>query len=269
MFDNTSDLMHMIAQLKWSSTSVMMPCAGYGPLSINSDQRLKGHEPWLVGPPGPALAGGEIHVWRAQLETVDDGLLELLWAEERARGERLLHERDRIWWMRSRGVLRALIGRYLHIDGSTIAFVVGEHGKPALLGDGSDTPPALSFNLSHSGAVALYAFALTDPVGIDVELARRPVDEVAVAARILGPAAAARLGELDGGSRRQEFLRLWVRHEAELKCLGMGIGRAEQAGLGEHRPWLAELEVGPSAAAALATTRAPRELHLWDWTADA
>jgi 4'-phosphopantetheinyl transferase len=206
-------------------------------------------------------------VWRANLETVDDDLLELLCAEERARGERLLRERDRTLWMRSRGVLRALIGHYLHSDGSTIAFATGEHGKPALLGDDCGAPPALSFNLSHSGAVALYAFALTDPVGVDVESARRSVNELAVAARILGPAAAARLGGLDGESRKREFLRLWVRYEAELKCLGLGIGRAEQADLEEHRVWLGDLDVGPGAAAAIASSVTPRELHLWDWTA--
>lgn len=214
----------------------------------------------------PLLAESIVHVWRAELESTGEELVELLSAEERARGERFLHERDRRLWMRSRGVLRALIGRYLHTDGRNLAFTTGEHGKPALLIDRASGPAGLSFNLSHSGSLALYAFALTVPVGVDVELARRSVDEVAVAERMLGPAAAARLGELDAESREQEFLRLWVRHEAELKCLGKGIGRAEQVGLDEHRPWLADLDVGPRAAAALATTGTPGELHLWDWT---
>ena len=225
------------------------------------------NQAWTPAPPLPLLAKGSVHVWRAELETVDDGLLELLSAEERTRGERLLRERDRTLWMRSRGVLRALIGRYLQTDGSNLAFTTGEHGKPSLLTDRT-SDAGLSFNLSHSGTVALYAFALTDPVGVDVELARRSVDEVAVAARILGPAAAARLEELEGERRQQEFLRLWVRHEAELKCLGMGIGRAEQAGRGEQRPWLANLDVGPRAAAAVAAASGPRELHLWDWSPD-
>ena len=43
--------------------------------------------------------------------------------------------------------------------------------------------PALCFNLSHSGASALYAFAADGPVGVDVEVARRPLDAVALAAR--------------------------------------------------------------------------------------
>jgi 4'-phosphopantetheinyl transferase len=223
---------------------------------------------WLAGPSRPALADDAVHVWRAELEATGEEFTGLLSAEERARGERFLHERDRKLWMRSRGVLRALIGRYLHTDGRNLAFTTGEHGKPALLIDRASDPAGLSFNLSHSGPVALYAFALTDPVGVDVELARRSVDEVAVAARILGPAAAARLQELDGESREREFLRLWVRHEAELKCLGMGIGRAEQVGRGEQRPWLADLDVGPGAAAAVAAGGEPRELHLWNWSPD-
>jgi len=104
-------------------------------------------------------------------------------------------------------------------------------------------------------------------VGVDVELARHLVDAVALAARAFGPAEAERLERLDPDSREREFRRAWVRHEAGLKCLGTGIGAAPAAEAGGGSPWIAELEMGERAAAAVAVTEAPSELRCWEWQA--
>jgi 4'-phosphopantetheinyl transferase len=216
---------------------------------------------WAPGPLRPALAGGAIHVWRADLTTVDDDLSELLCSEERARAQRFVNKRDGELWGRSRGLLRALLGRYLQQDPRSLRFVAGEHGKPELAGNAA---AELAFNMSHSGQLSLYGFSRAGAVGVDVEVARRPIDEVAIAERILGASEGARLQALDPATRRREFLRVWTRHEAELKCLGVGIGGADGVTKGS-RPWVAELELSPEAAAAVAAERAARELHCWDW----
>lgn len=78
--------------------------------------------------------------------------------------------------------------------------------------------------MSHSGELALYAFSTAGAVGVDLETARRPIDEVAIAARLFREADAQRLQSLAPRARRREFLRLWTRYEAELKCRGLGIG---------------------------------------------
>ena len=214
---------------------------------------------WAPGPLHPLLSEGAVHVWRADLTAVSDDLLELLGAEECARAQRIPRKRDRQLWKRAHGVLRTLLGRYLQMDPSTLRFADGAHGKPALLDD------PLSFNISHSGQLALYAFAQGGAVGVDVELVRRPIDEVAIAARAFGPAEARRLEALEPAIREREFLRAWVRVEAELKCRGTGIGAGNE-GPRDDDPWLwlAELEVGPRAAGAVALEHPPRELRCWD-----
>jgi 4'-phosphopantetheinyl transferase len=216
-------------------------------------------------------------VWRVDLEAVTDDLGELLCGEERARAERFVSESDRRRWTRSRGVLRTLLGRYLQKDPGTLRFATGAHGKPELLGDamgstaasepGSVRTPRLCFNLSHSRQLALYAFTETGAVGVDVEVARRSIDEIAIAARVFGPGEARRLQGLDPEIRQGEFLRAWTRHEAELKCHGTGIGGAAAVASG-HGPWIAELDVGPRAAAAVAVQEPPRELRLEDLHSD-
>jgi 4'-phosphopantetheinyl transferase len=220
------------------------------PMSAGADH------PWATGPTHARLAEGAVHVWRADLTAVKDELGQLLCGDERARAEGILDERHRRLWSRSRGVLRALLGGYLQSDPSTLRFASGAHGKPEL----PDT--RLSFNLSHSGQLALYAITEMGSIGVDIEVTRRAIDEVALASRMFGSAEARRLAELDPVSRKQEFLGAWTRNEAKVKCRGTGIGNASAD---TRELWVADLEVGSGAAAALALERPARELCCWDW----
>jgi 4'-phosphopantetheinyl transferase len=218
-----------------------------------------------------------VHVWRADLAAASSDLGELLCREEQARAGRILNERQGELWRRSRGLLRALLGRYLQQEPSSLRFATGEHGKPELVEEDAGVPSApprsagrgsgldrLAFNMSHSENLALYAFSHAGAVGVDVEVARRTIDEVAIAKRMLGTAEAQRLEALDPPSRRREFLSAWARNEAELKCLGVGIAGAD-AQQGRERLWVATLELGPDAGAAVATEQQACELGCWDW----
>jgi 4'-phosphopantetheinyl transferase len=219
---------------------------------------------WAPGPQRPLLAGGAVHVWRAELTSLASDLGELLCEEERDRAERILNKQEGELWRRSRGLLRELLGRYLGLEPTSLRFVLGAHGKPALAQAGAAALNSLPFNMSHSGELALYAFSDAGAVGVDVEVVRRPVNEVAIAARMLGANEAQRLQALDQPSRQREFLRAWTRHEAELKCLGVGIGEAKAERTGGET-WAVELELGPTAGAAVATERRASELLCWDW----
>jgi 4'-phosphopantetheinyl transferase len=223
------------------------------------------------------LAPNVVHVWRADLSAVGNELCELLSDEELARAQRMLTgEPERRLWMRSRGLLRALLGRYLGGEPAALCFAISAHGKPNLI-DGAPGAPGIrrqpaqlasriQFNMSHSGALALYALAHGTSVGVDVELSRRPIDTLAIATRVFGAGEAERLGQLDEQTREREFLRMWARHEAELKWLGVGIGGAD-ADAGRNRPWIADLQLGPGAGAAVAADTAPHELCCWKWPA--
>ena len=213
---------------------------------------------------------GSVHVWRADLTTVEDDLEDLLCTEELARAAQIVHPRKRVLWARSRGMLRALLGRYLDRDPLDLRFALGPHGKPALSSEGHTRPEAtgdLHFNLSHSGGLALVAVTAGRAVGIDVEVAaRRRVDELAVAARVLGDEQARRLAVFDSQARARAFLHAWVAHEAVVKCLGLGLGLATPL---EGSPpadlWTAAVDVGPRAAAAVAVAGGPCELRFRDW----
>ena len=134
-----------------------------------------------------------VHIWRAALD--EDGWPgpEGLPGGERERFDAFLREQPRRRWLAARWALRRVLEGYLRQPAAAIELEVAERGKPRLRDGGG-----LEFNLSHSGGLALVAVTAGRPVGVDVELIeqRRPL----------------------------AFYEDWVRHEARLKCLGVGLG---------------------------------------------
>lgn len=212
---------------------------------------------WAGAPPRPAPAAGVVDVWRARLAAPPSWVRDLLSDDELARAERLLRERDRERWAASRAILRALVGRYLGVDGRRVRFALSPQGKPAL------SAAQLRFNLSHSGELALYAFCGEFEVGVDVEHGGRTRDPLPVARRILGPEEEQRLSALEPAAQHREFLRSWVRHEAIAKCLGSGIGGRQ---VGAEGVSVMELDVASDAAAAVAVAASEFELRLFEWS---
>lgn len=217
---------------------------------------------------------GVVDVWRVDLDAAPEGLEELLSAPERARWARIVHERNRVRWARSRGMLRLLLARYLDADPRELRFARGPHGKPRLRdraeGDAApgdtpgpgDTPnhsdtldpggaldpgaldpgdiPDLRFNLSHSDGLMLVAVTLGREVGVDVECAN--------------------------DRHTAADLCTWTMHEATVKCLGTGLtsmpaeNQAPAAGLRT-----VGLDVGPRAVAALAVELTPPRASAQRW----
>lgn len=196
-----------------------------------------------------------MHVWRAGLEVAPEWARGLLSDDELARAERLLREEDRRRWAASRAILRALLGRYLGVEGPTIQLTASAQGKPALSDGG------LHFNLSHSDELALYAFSRDFEVGVDAEHGRRTRDPLPIAGRILGQEEEQRLRALEPPAQHREFLRAWTRHEASAKCLGTGIAGRRVVAEGVST---VELEVGP-AAGAVVVAASDFELRLFEW----
>ncbi len=228
-------------------------------------------EAWSDGPHEPWLDDGETHVWRADLRQVGDELLGLLSERERERAARIVRPRERELWSRSRGVLKALLGRYTRTEPYAIQLVTGPHGKPKLVdrhaGPGTASP---FFNISHSQHLALFAFSSDSPVGVDVQLATvrssaARTNYVALAKRVFGASASQRLERLEPLQCEHEFLRMWTRHEAECKRRGIGIGSAGSDAQRGDGSSIVEFDAGPRLAAALSCSRAPGRLELWEW----
>jgi 4'-phosphopantetheinyl transferase len=168
--------------------------------------------------------GGEIHVWQAALDASVENLGQLestLSLEEKARADRFHFAKDRNQFVVARGLLRRLLGRYLHQDPSALEFSYSEFGKPAL--SGRDAPCALCFNLSHSSGLVVYAFAKGRNLGIDVEQVRPESAGEDIARRYFSAREVSDLRTSPPEARVEGFFHCWTRKEAYLKATGMGL----------------------------------------------
>ncbi len=157
-------------------------------------------------------------------------------------------------------VLLRVLARYLGDAPEEIELTRGDRGKPRLAHD----PERLGFNLSHSGDLALIAVSQGREVGVDVERLKPERDLVALAERALDPKEATAVRAASGDERTRLFYELWTRHEARLKCLGLGLGPA----LDQPPPRLAveTLPIDRGYAAAVAVTG--DAVPICGWTLD-
>lgn len=186
---------------------------------------------WIVpqGTPSLAVAPNEVHVWRCSLDLAApdrDRLERLLSEDERRRIARLRFARDRDRTTAARGWLRHLLGQYLGESPHDVRIGVGPNGKPRLHDERAREK--LRFNLSDSQAVAVYAFASSRDVGVDVERVHDDFDFDEIAARFFAGPENAWLQTLDAGDRARGFFRCWTVKEAYVKGRGDGLSFAPE-----------------------------------------
>ncbi len=168
---------------------------------------------WAIAPPP-----------QGELPALDDAFADVLARHELERAARLLDPREGYRFALARRGLRMILGRETACAPHDIRFEVGEHGKPALI-RGETTPgDGLSFNLSHSGDLALLAVSRDGCVGVDVERVR-DVD-LRIARRFFTVREAEAIAAA-GGQPEQlaAFFRIWTAKEAVVKATGEGILR--------------------------------------------
>jgi 4'-phosphopantetheinyl transferase len=194
-------------------------------MSMNDENRT-----WQVPPEEVTLSENEVHVWRASLtgENSDKSensraysLQHLLSIEERERAGKFYFERDRRNWVVAHGILRILLAQYLDTDPRTLRFETNAYGKPLLAAPHSGAN--LHFNLSHSGKLALYAFAFGRQVGVDVEYTRSGIDYEELARRYFSRHEYATVQSLPAAQREEAFFLGWSRKEAYIKARGKGV----------------------------------------------
>lgn len=200
----------------------------------------------------------EVHVWRADLDAPGWPGPEELSAAEQERAAAMRRPGAAAHWVAARWALRHVLARHLNEEPAGIELAFGPHGKPRL----AKAPERLRFNLSHSGGIALVGVSREHEVGVDVEQVKPGRDVVALAERALPPEDVAAMREAPDEQRAEVFHRHWARHEARLKCLGVGLGGAQP----QASPVaLSDLDLGPGYAAAVAVAAA--ELPpLREWT---
>ena len=180
-----------------------------------------GHS-WEQPPEALVLAKDDVHVWKASLDRNPselDSLRQTLATDEQKRAERFRLKKHRDRFIVGRGVLRTILGMYLDRHPDQFRFRYTLYGKPEL----SAEEGTLSFNLSHSRDLALYAFTQKREIGVDVEFLREDVNLLGIAKRFFSAQEYSQLQALSGTSQLQTFFDCWTRKEAFIKAKGEGL----------------------------------------------
>lgn len=185
---------------------------------------MNDHERWNLPPPGLKLKNNEVHVWKTSLEPLTEDiehLQRILSDEECERAKRFYFEKDRRRWVVAHAYLRIVLGRYLDMHPDQLRFITNEYGKPSLL-----YPPSgarLHFNLSHSGELALYAFAYDRQVGIDIEYMRADLNLSELVTHHFSAYERSAFSALPQTLQTEAFYLCWARKEAYIKARGKGL----------------------------------------------
>ncbi len=236
---------------------------------------------WIVPPDSLKLEGRHVDIWRISLNLTVDSvklLFSSLSADEIQRAIRFHFPADRDRFISAHGILREILGRYLHCKPGDLAFSVNQYGKPALVNSN------LEFNLSHSGDFALLAITKGRKLGVDVERIRTDMELESMASRNFSKAEVHELMALPSEKREIGFFNCWTRKEAYIKAHGLGLSlpldcfdvslspdqpailRATRPNKQEASRWtLRSLDINPNYAGALAAEGLDLDFRLWDW----
>ena len=170
------------------------------------------------------IPGDEVHLWQVELTAVRSGeprWREIISDDEQTRADGFRFAIDRQNFTATRALLRILLGAYIGLAPEAVTFSYAEHGKPSLIT--REENDRLEFNLSHSGDIALLAFARGRAVGVDIERIRENLEPEKIARRFFSRHEQTELSALPPSERCVGFFRCWSRKEAYIKARGAGL----------------------------------------------
>jgi len=181
-------------------------------------------EVWQTVTAELTFPSGRIDIWRLRLDPhglPEQDLRGILARDEVARASRFHFEDDRRRYIKCRGALRILLGRYLETPPAEIRFQYENYGKPeiALTHDSR----GLRFSVSNSGGLALIAVGSGSAIGVDIEKVRPMPDFLDIARRFFPAREVQAILALGENKRQEAFFACWTRKEAFLKSTGDGL----------------------------------------------
>ncbi len=168
------------------------------------------------------LQNTRIDIWQYPLHTEFFESRSWLNEEETLRADRYYFDRHRRRFTIARAMLRLILERYTSIPARELEFSQNQYGKPLLI-----NTPALQFNLSHSGDMALLAIGCDYPLGIDLEFfAARPY--VGIGSHMFSAAENQALNNTPDALKPLAFFHIWAQKEALIKACGLGLSYPTQ-----------------------------------------
>jgi 4'-phosphopantetheinyl transferase len=174
--------------------------------------------------PPLVISKDEVQVWRVDLEAIrgeESRWQAVLSPDESARAARYHFAADRQRYVASRAWLRMILARYFASEAKALSFSYSQKEKPSL--GPAFAASGVTFNISHSGGIALLAFAREREIGVDVEQIRHDFDLEGISRRFFSAREQSELSAVPAEEKTATFFRCWTRKEAYIKATGDGL----------------------------------------------
>jgi len=169
----------------------------------------------------PSMMEGMIHVWSApysDLGPFNSFLSALVSPEEMQRARQFKKQNNARQYILRHGMVRSVLGHYLHKDPKKIRFFREIYGKPYL--DLEDTMPDIRFSLSHTDEMICLGITKKSAIGLDL-VKTLPGYRFSPIERYLFTRGERRwIAQAVPGLRPLRFFRIWALKEALLKSTG-------------------------------------------------
>jgi 4'-phosphopantetheinyl transferase len=177
-----------------------------------------------------ALPDGEIHLWLADLDAIEDESLhaayrELLNDAEKEQEPRFYFARDRRRYLVTRALVRTVLSRYAAVDPAEWVFSTNAYGRPEIDKAEIDNAEAkeLSFNISHTHSMIVLGVTRKRALGVDVENFRARNVSMGIADRYFAPQEVTVLNAAPEHEQQYRFFEYWTFKESYIKARGMGL----------------------------------------------
>jgi 4'-phosphopantetheinyl transferase len=164
----------------------------------------------------PTIDPTDVHLWLADLACVSEPRRACLSAGEWLQASRLSSSSERCRYTAARATLRHILAQYLTCDAASLQFTRDEDSRTESIAD----DPTFRFDYCWSDDWMLLAVTRHRRVGVDLEPIRTNLNFDILAEHFFSFEDQWRLRTAPSDRRRQTFLELWTRNEAQLKAGG-------------------------------------------------
>jgi len=179
---------------------------------------------------GQDVSAGSIHIWSARyslLERYYPLLSTLISPEETQKAAGFKKPGDTRRYILRHGIVRVILGQYIHEDPEEIRFVKAKSGKPDL--DSGGKFPDVRFSLSHTDEMVCLGITRNYEIGLDIVKTnpRTPFSEIEQ--YLFTPGERRWIERTILEQRSLQFFRIWSLKEALLKATGSDVTMMKEA----------------------------------------
>ena len=170
------------------------------------------------------ISPGSINIWSVFYSDLDQYypyLSGLISADEKQKAAGFKKSGDPKRYILRRGIVRVILGQYLHEDPEKIRFVQGKSGKPDL--DSGGNVPDVRFNLSHTDEMICLGVTRRSEIGLDLVKIISGYSYSEIGQYRFSPDERAWIAQKVIDRQHTCFFRIWCLKEALIKATGSNL----------------------------------------------